>query len=227
MTALIVIGCILLFFVFIASLKAKITVIYDGEVALYVRVLFIKIKILPSNKKKKGPHSMSEKKAKKIKARLEAKAEKKRLKKKSKQAEKQAKKDASNQQPKEKKSLSDILDIIGTVKDIVSVVVKRFFGHLRVDVAKLKINVATGDAATTALAYGAISQAAMYLFNILAPVKGFSFPKNKDTEINCDYLSDTTTVDIKISFSIRVWHVFHIAFGALGEFIKHKIKSMK
>ena len=47
LTALIVIGCILLFFVFVLSLKAKITVIYDGEVALYLKVLFIKIKLLP------------------------------------------------------------------------------------------------------------------------------------------------------------------------------------
>jgi hypothetical protein len=49
MTALIVIGCILLFFVFILSLKAKITVVYDGEVALYLKVLFIKIKIKEKN----------------------------------------------------------------------------------------------------------------------------------------------------------------------------------
>ena len=222
MTALIVIGCIILFFAFILSLKAKITVIYDGEVALYVRVLFIKIKILPS-KKKKGPHSMSEKKAKKIKAKLEAKAEKKRLKKK----QKKAQKEEAKQKPKEKKSLSEILDIIGMVKDIVSVVIKRFFEHLRIDLARLKIKVATGDAATTAIAYGAISQAAMYLFTVLEPVKGFSFPDAKDAEISCDYLSDTTTVDIKISFSIRVWHVFHVAFGALKEFIKHKVRSMK
>ena len=54
---------------------------YNGEVALYVRVLFIKIKILPSKKKKSGPHSMSEKKAHKLKAKLEAKEQKKKLKK--------------------------------------------------------------------------------------------------------------------------------------------------
>ncbi len=223
MTALIVIGCILLFFVFILSLKAKITVVYDGEVALYLKVLFINIKILPKNKKKKGPHSMSEKKAKRIKAKLDAKAEKKRLKKRQKKQSKLAEK----HEPKQKKSLSEVLEIISLVKDIAGTVIKKFFGHLRIDMARLKINVATGDAATTALAYGAVSQAAMYLFTVLSPVKGFSFPDEKNTDISCDYLSDSMTVDIKISFSLRVWHVFHVAFAALGKLISHKLKSIK
>ena len=55
MTALIVIGCILLFFIFLLSLKAKITVAYAGDVSLRVKVLFFNIRILPSKKKKKGP----------------------------------------------------------------------------------------------------------------------------------------------------------------------------
>ena len=38
---------ILLFFVFLFSLRAVITIAYSDEVALTVRVLFIKIKILP------------------------------------------------------------------------------------------------------------------------------------------------------------------------------------
>lgn len=221
MTALIVIGCIILFFVLILSLKATVTVEYKDEVALYVKVLFIKIKILPSKKKKSGPHSMSEKKAKKIKAKLLAKEEKKKEKKKQKKAEKLAEKHKN----KKKKSLSDILDIIGLVKDILTKVIKIFFGHLKVKVARLKIKVATGDAASTAIAYGLISQAAMYLFTLLSPLDGFTFPKEKDTDIVCDYLSDEMEIDVKISLSIRVWHVFHVGFGALGTFIKHKLKK--
>ncbi len=221
MTALIVIGSILLFFALILSLKGTLTVAYNGEIEMFVRVLFIKIKILPSKKKGKGPHSMSEKKAKKIKQRLEAKKEKKRLKKK----QKSDKKKSAKQAPKEKKSLSEILGIISTVKSIVGVVTKRFFGHLKVKVARLKITVATGDAASTAIAYGAVSQAAMYLYELLEPLKGFTFPKENQTEITCDYLSDKSTIDIKISFSLRVWHLFHVAFGALGELIRYKIKN--
>lgn len=221
MTALIVFGCIILFFVFILSLKATITIEYKDEVVLWVRVLFVKIKILPSKKKKSGPHSMSEKKAKKLKARLDAKQEKKKQKKKQKKAEKLSEK----HKPKKKKSLSDILDIISLVKDLAAKVIKIFFGHLKVKVARLKIKVATGDAANTAIAYGLISHAAMYLFTLLAPLDGLTLPREKDTQIVCDYLSDEMEIDVKISFAIRVWHVFHVGFGALGTLIKHKLKK--
>lgn len=42
MTALIVLGCILLFFIFLLSIKFKIIVSYSDEVALCVRVLGLK-----------------------------------------------------------------------------------------------------------------------------------------------------------------------------------------
>ena len=221
MLALKIIGCIVLFFAFILSLRAKITVEYNGEVALYVRVLFIKIKILPKKNKKSGPHSMSEKKARRIREKLRKKALKKKQKKEQKKLEKEQEKDS----PKQKKSISEILDVIRLIKDIVSVVVKRFLGHLRIDLARFKINVATGDAASTAIAYGAINEAVLLIFPMLDKLKGFDVPKSKDIAITADYLSDTTTADIKLSFSIRVWHVLHIAIGALGVFIRHLVKT--
>ncbi|MGM9683451.1 MAG: hypothetical protein ACI3XQ_07620, partial [Eubacteriales bacterium] len=41
--------------------------------------------------------------------------------------------------------------------------------------------------------------------------------------INADYLSDTSSADIKLSFSLRVWHVFDIAFAALFRLIRSKL----
>ena len=75
MIAINVLVCIFLFFALILSLKAKITVIYNGEIVLFVKILGIKIKILPKKSRKKGTHSMSEKKAQKIKAKLEEKSQ--------------------------------------------------------------------------------------------------------------------------------------------------------
>lgn len=226
MTALII---ILLFFVLLLSLKATVTVVYNGEVGLYIKVLFIKIKILPKGKKKKGPHSMSKKKAERIKKKLDKKAEKKRLKAEEKARQKQLKKELEQKEPPQKKSLSDVLDIIQMITDIVKTVTKSFFKHLRIDMARCHVNIATGDAATTAIAYGAISEAVFYLYRLLEPLKGFSLPDTQDISINADYLSDSTTADIKVSFSIRVWHVLHVAFAALGRLIKHlvKMKSKK
>lgn len=224
MTALIVIGCILLFLVLLLSLKVTLTFMYSDELVLYVRVLFVKIKILPKSKKKSGPHSMSARKAEKIKNKLAKKAEKKRLKAEEKRKKKQAKKELEEKEPKQKKSLSEVLDIIRMITDTSKKATKTFFGHLRVDVAKLHVNVATGDAATTAIAYGAISEAAFYLFEVLEPLDGVSMPDRKNVSICADFLSDSFTADIKISLSIRVWHVLHTALAALGKLVKHLIK---
>ncbi len=225
MTALTVIGCIILFFAFIGSLKAKITVEYNDEVKLSVRVLCFKIKILPKKDKKSGPFSMSEKKAKKTREKLRKKALKKKLKKQKKKEEKQRQKELAKTQPKKKKSLGEILDMIAMVKNIVAVVLKRFFGHLRVDLARLKINVAMGDAASTAIAYGAICDALVHLLPLLESLKGFDTPKARDIDVRADYLSDSITADVKISLSLRVWHVFHVAFAALWVLIKHLVKA--
>ncbi len=223
MTALIVFACILLFLFILLSLKATVCIAYNGEVKLYVRVLFVKINILPK-KKKSGPHSMSTKKAEKIKKRLKKKAQKKKQKALEKKKKKQEKKELKEQSG-EKKSMGEILDTIKTVTDIAKTVLKTFFGHLKIKVARLHINIATGDAATTAIAYGAVSESVFYLCQILKPLDGVSLPKAKDFSVNADYLSESSTIDIKIAFSIRVWHVLHVGAAALVKFIKHTVKS--
>ena len=225
MVALYIIGGIVLFFAFILSLKATVTVAYRDEVALSVRVLFFKIRILPAKEKKAGPHSMSRKQAAKIKKKLRAKQQKK-ADAKQKKAEKKAAKKEIPKEDKKKMTLPDILDILSLVRKLLVKVVKTFFGHLRINVVRLKIRVATGDAATTAIAYGAITQAVNLLFPVLESVKNFSTPKTRDIDIVADFVGEGIEADVEFSFSLRVWHLFHVAFGALGTAIKHFVKKM-
>jgi cation transport ATPase len=211
--------------VFLFSLRAVVTIAYSDDVSLTVRVLFIKIKILPKKDKRKKIHSMSRKKAEKIKKQLAAKEEKQRKKKQLKQEKKQEKKKQKEKEPKPKKSLSEILDLIGLAVTLVKTVLKCFFGHLRVDVARFRIKVATGDPATTAVAYGAVSQAVSYLLALLQNNKNVRGLKKADLDIGCDFIAESISADIELSFSMRVWHVFHIAFAALGSLIKNRVKS--
>ncbi len=227
MIPLIVIGIILLFFAALLSLKATIKIIYDGEVRLTVRVLFLNIGILPKKEEKKKSWSMSAKKARKISDKLEKKRRKKALKKKQKAEAKQQKKEAEKNVKKEKKSPAEILDIISLVTSLVKQVVGKFFGHLRIKLARLHLVIGTGDAAMTAIAYGALTQSINVLFPLLEDVKNFSLPKVGDIDIRPDFTSEESEIDICILFSLRVWHLFHVAFAALGEVIKYFFKSMK
>ena len=229
MTGFIIFACILLFFAFILSLKATVSIEYNGELALFVRVLFIKIKVIPK-KEKKRPRSMSAKKAQKIKDKLAAKEAKKKAKKAEKKKKKAEKKAAiaRGEAKKEKKTPADILDIITLAAGLVKQVVGKFFGHLRIKLTRIKIKVGTGDAATTAIAYGVISQAVNVFFPLLEGVKTLSLPnKTEDIDIKADFTSDESEIDLKISFVLRVWHLLHVAFSALGELIKYFFKSQK
>ena len=228
MTALIVLGIIALFFAFLLSLKATVTIAYCGEVQLSVKVLFFKIKILPA-KKKKYPKSMSAKKARKIKEKREKKAAKKLAKKNAKKQEKEEEKRAvaSGKMQKEKKSAGEILDIISLVANLLKAVIGKFFGHLRIKIARIRLVIATGDAATTAIAYGAVTQAINVLFPLIDQIKTVKTPQNKDIDISTDFCSDESQIDIEISFALRVWHLFHVAFAALCKLIKYIFKTVR
>ncbi len=228
MTTLIVLGIIVLFFAFLLSLKATITIAYNGEVQLSVKILFIRIKILPA-KKKKYPKSMSAAKARKIKEKREKKAAKKLAKKKAKKQEKEEKKRAiaSGKIQKEKKSAGEILDIISLVADLLKAVIGTFFKHLRIRIARIRLVIATGDAATTAITYGAVTQAINVMLPLLDQIKTVRTPQNKDIDISTDFCSDESEIDIEISFALRVWHLFHVVFAALGKLIKYIFKTVR
>ena len=93
-----------LFFAFLLSLRGIITISYAGELSLTVRVLFVKIKLLPKKEGKKRVPSMSRKKSDRIEKRLEQKKEKKRLKK-----ERKKEKKESEAKEKKKSSITEIL----------------------------------------------------------------------------------------------------------------------
>lgn len=168
---------------------------------------------------------MSQKKADKIRASKKAKEEKKRQAKLEKKKAKEEKKKQEAENPKPKKSLSEILDMTSMILEIVKAVVKKFFGHLRVRVARFNITLASGDPALTAIAYGTVTQTVSYIIAALRNTKNVKGLDRKRIDIRTDFLSDTPKVDIKLSFSIRVWHVFDIAFAALGKFLKRKFKQ--
>ena len=94
MTALIVIGCILLFFIILFGAHAFITIDVTDEFALTVRFLGIPIRILPKKPKK---YKLSHYTLKKIRKR-DAAAARKQAKKDAKKAEKKAKKQREKQE---------------------------------------------------------------------------------------------------------------------------------
>ncbi len=210
---------IIAIFTFLALLKATVTIAYAGEVKLFVKVLCFKIKLVPSKGPKKAK-GMSAKKAQKLRDKLAQKAKKKKEAKLAKEKKKEEKKDT-----KEKKSLAEILDIISLVSKLAVGVIRTFFKHLSIKVARIKMVIATSDAATTAIAYGAATQALNLLLPRLEKLKNFKNLDKSEIAVSADFTAEAPVIDVELSFSIRVWHIFAVAFSAVGTFIKHKLHS--
>ena len=203
----------------IGMIKASVVIAYADEVRLYVRVLFIKINIMPK-KEPKPVRGMSKAKAEKIRKKLEQKAEKKRQSAaQKKQAKEEKKKSGKKKDPRE------IISIVQMVSSLAVAVIGRFAKHLRINIARIKLVIASDDAANTAILYGAVCQSINIFMPILEDVKNFPKLKDADISVDCDFGSTEPQIDIKLGFSIRVWQVFDIAFGALIALIKHKLRS--
>ena len=229
-------GGILLLLVLLLSTKFRITIGYSDGITLSIGIGLIHIRILPWPFKKKtkrnGPRSMSAAKARRIRERkarraarkAEAKKPKPQKTKKKKKA-KPAEQKAPKKEPR-KLTASEILSLLDLVRVLIFAVVRRFFKHLRVDVARLKIKIATGDAATTAVAYGAATQAVNVLLPVLKKVKNFGLPSNTNFDICADFLGDTCEIDVKISFSIRLWQIIHIGLDGIFSVVKRKLSQL-
>ena len=214
MRPLIIIGAILLFFVFLFSLRAVVTISYSDEVALSIRILFLKIKILPKKKKKIHLAQYDIKKFRKKQKKKYQKALKKYNKKQEKSALKAEEKEKDKDKEKAKIPLSENIKFI---EKLVKIFFSRFAKHFQIYLAKIKINVATGDAAQTAILYGVVIQSVAYIIETLNRVTNVKKLKQSEIIVTANYLSEKTSADVCIKFALRVWHLvsilFHVAFG--------------
>lgn len=197
MTALIVILSIALLIALLLSTKVLLHIRYEESLTVYLRVLFVKIRLYPSKKeKKKYPHSMSKRKAQKIKDSL---------KKKQKEEPKKKKKRKAKEKEKEPKEAPDLISILSIITSFVKSFLRLFAGSVRIRSSRLHIVVAAEDAADTAIAYGTLTQAVNLLFPMLDGIKTFKhLPRGKELSVRADFLSDTPKIDADVELYIRV-----------------------
>lgn len=215
---------IVLLIVLLLSIKASVKLEFNEELKVTVKILFFNIQVAPAKEKKplkfkdytfdkhqkrlrsnyskylKKQQNKEEKKAKKAEAKAK-KAEKKRL-------EKENNKNSPPQRT--------VLDWVNIAGSVIGALFSKFAKRLHIKVARLKIKVATGDAASTAILYGSVIQSVAYIIEILRSVTNVDGLKTADISVEADYLSEKTALDLCFVFSLRVGHVFGILFGTLG-----------
>ena len=217
MPALIIIFSIIVLLALLLSLKITLRITYEDSLRVYLKVFFVKTRLYPSKKKeKKYPHSMSKRKARKIKDSLQKKSKPKKKKKK-------------EEKPIEK---NDLISIVSITTNFVKNFIGTFTRAVRVKFSRMHITVASEDAATTAILYGAITQSVNVLFPLIDNIKNVKkLPSGKELSVRADFLTDKPTVDIDINLYVRVGGALKALFSAgirtFKKAVRDKMKELE
>lgn len=237
MIPLIVIGCIILFFVFLFTVHAYVTIEMADDMALTIRILGIPIKILPKKPKTYNIKKYTLKKIRKRDAKAAQKAIKKAESKKKKKAAKEQKKaekkaelaklskeELRERKEKKKASRPALTDLIPLVCRVLGLFFSRFFGKLHIKVAKLHVRVGAADAMQAAVIYGVANQAVQYLVEFLRKISHVDGLKKADIRIEPDFLSDKIEFEFNMTVRVSLGNVLGALFKAGWHFLVGFVK---
>lgn len=134
---------------------------------------------------------------------------------KKKKQKKQAKAPAKPKKEKKEKPLKytqkpPLTEVITAFKDLVMGLLRSLGKHLKLEELRLRVLVASPDAAQTALEYGAVCTAAG-LVQTAAEGLHRTDPRDVNIRVECDFLAEAPEVDAEICISVRVWRLAVIA----------------
>ena len=195
---LIVVGAVILLLLLLLTASIRITLVCNEQVSVTLRFLFLRIRLYPRRKRVK-PIRYSKRKEKR----------------------KTAKKKASPAPADTKKAKLTLTEKLTLVRGLAAALIRKTRKKLRLHAARLHIRVATGDAASTAVLYGAVSGTLACLFHALEQVTRLKAVE-PDVAVIADYLSERSSADVKLIFSIRVWSALTLIVTALLSNMRQK-----
>ena len=202
---LIVVCAILLCIAGLLALRVKIVIEANERVSVSVRLLLIRIRLYPRTKKIRTVG-----RAKRLARRRGAagRGKKKRT----------APQRFSPKALLEGKTLSQKVRFL---RGLCAWLVRRTKRHLHLYAARLHIRVATGDAATTAVAYGAVSQSVAYLLGLLSHITRLH-AREPQVAVQADFTGERSSIDAKLVLSVRVLWLLGILFGMISALFRSK-----
>lgn len=209
MTALCIIFLILLLLFFIAIIPVSLTLKYDSEISVFTTILGLKITLYPKRKKKVKISDYSLKKTRR--------RQKKELKKAAKSTQTKVKRTGTSQK---RSLLEDVELIYKLLKKLASEVSH----HVKIKTKRIILNVASDDAAKTAILYAAVNNAVLLILTLLDNFEKLEKARRSEIAVNADFLSAKSSADIELSFSLRIWQLIKILFATALEYVTQKLK---
>lgn len=201
-TALIVVLSALAFLLLLLLFRVRLVFTCREEVRVTAWVLCFPIVLYPRRKKPKPPKEKEEKKEKK---------------------RRKSKKKRKEDSRKPKKSLPEKIRL---VRALLAALLRRTRRYLHLRAVRAHISVATGDAASTAVLYGAVSAALSGLLALLDRAFNLKAPPG-DVAVFPDFTGEKTKADLKIVLSLRVFGALAILFSVAIAYVKVKMGSGK
>ena len=196
--ALYIILGIIVLIALLLCLRANLCIVFEDDLRVYIRVLFIKYYLIPERKKKFKKNKKKQKEQKTV------------IRKKS-----------------ENEAKPSLVDKLSLVKEILAVSFKTFSRHLHIRIAKMHITVGSPDAAQTAILYGAISGVAACIIELIDSYANLDSLKERSVSIEPDFLSEKCDAKINITLSISVFGALVTLAKTLWKYTLLKNKNVK
>ncbi len=192
-----------------------------GSIVMYVRYAFLRIRLMPSKegKIKLGSYTYEKVKKKAAEKRAPKKKERKTEPKKKTAVKKNQAADIGGNEAKK-----NAVAMLFELREIIFDVLKRAPGKLRLEIKRLRLSVGAGDAASTAVTYGAITQAAGAALT-LAEEHADVRIKRDAVMIVPDFLSGKIDADVSVRLSVRVGSIAALGVRFVINFLKLKVQK--
>lgn len=239
---LIILLCILAALLGLLFLPLAVVCTFSTEraVSLDIRakVLGIPIPVFALPKKKRAPN-VKKFTIRALKRRGE-KAKKKELAAKRKKEKKLARKAEKKQQTAEKRKaaglpeketvsekITKLLHILKLVRALASILFDRFGRYLRVDIPYFDIVIAAGEPDKTAVLYGSVYAALETFWAAAAGTRPMRHVHKSDISITADFLGEKPSAKGKLSFRLRLWHLFAILIAGGRTALRFRTEQKK
>ena len=223
MPALIVLGCIVLLFVILFSVRINLRIVMKDDTALSLRILGIPIWLFPKKEKKYNPKDYTLKKIRKRDAKAAekaAKAAEKKRKRKEERAKKKAEEAAELEKltKEERKAYKEqkrppVTEMVSLALKVTKLFSSRFFGKLHVRVIRLHVRIGANDAMTAAVIYGLANQTVQYTMEFLRKFCRVDKYSSSDIRIEPDFLIENIALDLDLRLRVTLG-------GILGALLK-------
>ena len=226
MTALWIVCGVLLFFALLLFIPIGVELRYDGEIAVAVRVLCFRYRIMPKKQKKIKLRRFTKKRYERMLAKERKKEAKKAAKKAEKAAEKAAKAEkekSAGAAGKKKESQTKLISDMWQMRSLIMRIVRRFIGRVRTERMRVRLVIGSDNAAQSALIYGAAANAAVDMQEILRTQTNLR--RECEIELGVDFTSETTVADVYVRLAVTLASALAAAISFIFGFLKHKIKQ--